>query len=243
MDTGLLANEKTGSIVKDNFGSLWQTFITLFQFVTLDSIASVYTPLIMERPLLMFYFFPILFLVSLALMNVVNAIIVEGALTRAQGDREMQRRMQKEQIKKSIPKIYAAFDKLDSDGEGTLEFKEILDNHSVMTELADTLELEAGQSQIFNSSAFLLEFFDNLDVGGTGHITKEEFVEGLLLASLSHVPTEVMQILKLQRLGRNKLELLEEAVSDIKKSLSDMATRNALAVARVRSAEERKVRM
>ena len=44
----------------------------LTQFVTVDSIASVYLPLIRQNPWLMFYFIPLILVVSISLMNLAS---------------------------------------------------------------------------------------------------------------------------------------------------------------------------
>ena len=64
------------------------TMITLSQFVTQDSIAAIYSPLIKARPVLVLYFLALLFIVSIALMNLVTAVLVEGALEHARQEKE-----------------------------------------------------------------------------------------------------------------------------------------------------------
>ena len=43
--------------------------LTLVQFVTMDSIAAVYYPLVVERPWLAVFFMPVMVLISVGLMN------------------------------------------------------------------------------------------------------------------------------------------------------------------------------
>lgn len=68
-DPDLLQDSDTGPIVVNHFGTLMQAILTLGQFVTLDSIAAVYYPLIMVRPWLLMYFLPVMVLISVGLMN------------------------------------------------------------------------------------------------------------------------------------------------------------------------------
>ena len=51
--------------------SLFPVGIVRLQFMTLDSIAGIYFPLIMAKPVLFFFFAPILWLMGVALMNLV----------------------------------------------------------------------------------------------------------------------------------------------------------------------------
>ena len=60
------------------FLGLNRSLLTLLQFVTLDDIADVYYPLVLERPYLCAFFFPILIFISIGLMNLVTAALVEN---------------------------------------------------------------------------------------------------------------------------------------------------------------------
>lgn len=66
-------SQETEFIVTEYFDSLGKTVMTLMQFVTLDSLATIYFPLIVARPVLLCYFLPILVFVSIGLMNLVTA--------------------------------------------------------------------------------------------------------------------------------------------------------------------------
>ena len=60
-------------LVETNFFGLNRSLLTLLQFVTLDDIADVYFPLVLEKPYLCAFFFPILIFISIGLMNLVTA--------------------------------------------------------------------------------------------------------------------------------------------------------------------------
>ncbi|CAK9050610.1 Voltage-dependent T-type calcium channel subunit alpha-1H (Low-voltage-activated calcium channel alpha1 3.2 subunit) (Voltage-gated calcium channel subunit alpha Cav3.2) [Durusdinium trenchii] len=55
-DSTLKADTLTGPIIEKSFSSLWISFWTLTQFVTMDSIASIYIPLIEKKWELSIYF-------------------------------------------------------------------------------------------------------------------------------------------------------------------------------------------
>jgi len=65
------------------FEDLGGTMLTLIQFVTMDSIGAIYRPLTIAKPSLIIYFSLFLLLVSVALMNLVTAIIVDHAVQQS----------------------------------------------------------------------------------------------------------------------------------------------------------------
>ena len=73
-DPVLLQEEATRPIIEYHFGTLPRATLTLLQFVTMDAIANVYYPLIVQRPILLIYFLPLLMFLSIALMNLVTAV-------------------------------------------------------------------------------------------------------------------------------------------------------------------------
>merc|ERR1719336_395230 len=83
-------NENGTKESEEYFASLWLTMLTLLRIATLDGGWDVYGPFVAERPALSLYFFPLLLMLSIGLMNLVLAIIVEGAFDQANADRELQ---------------------------------------------------------------------------------------------------------------------------------------------------------
>ena len=72
-DAILTTDPTTEHIVQHHFGSLSMTMLTLAQFVTLDSIADIYRPLVYLKPALVVYFSGIILVLSISLMNLVTA--------------------------------------------------------------------------------------------------------------------------------------------------------------------------
>merc|ERR1719419_1028970 len=94
--------------------------LTLLQFVSLDSIAAVYFPLIKEKWYLVFYFGPIMLLVSISLMNLVTATIVEHAMQQAKDDKDAYRQAQVQKVRDLTPIFRSFFHMLDQDSDGNV---------------------------------------------------------------------------------------------------------------------------
>eukprot|EP00913_Durusdinium_trenchii_P018735 g17605.t1 len=211
-DAHLLHHPLTRPIVMENFGSLPRSILTLLQFATADSIAQVYFPLIMERPGLVLFFMPILLIFSIALMNLVTAVLVEHALEHAAHEAESERLKTKQKIKEpcgdaALPALLDIFQKLDTDESGCITREEI-ENVSLdmlPPKLLETVSVDS-----------MSDLFDLLDVDGGGQLTQSEFVEGLLNLVLLDVPIWTLQSLKLLRLIRNVTTQIDEDLKSIK---------------------------
>jgi len=90
----------TADVVAEYFPDIPVAMLTLLQFVCMDSIGSIYRPLILQDPMLIIFFLPFILVVSIALMNLVNAVIVEGAIEQGKTDRESQSRYKQQAFKK-----------------------------------------------------------------------------------------------------------------------------------------------
>merc|ERR1711998_719611 len=83
-------NEEFRRLASSRFCDLPTIMLTLISFVNADSIASIYEPLILADWTLTFYFVPFICVVTIALMNVVTATIVEEAIEQSKVNDEFQ---------------------------------------------------------------------------------------------------------------------------------------------------------
>ena len=195
-------NPTTGPIITNHFSSLGMTMMMLTQFVTMDSIASVYKPLILQEPLLLLYFLPLGAIVSIALMNLITAVLVEGALESARQDREEERKMESITTKQMLPEIVRIFETLDADGNGEIDIEEMArfdkpgkgGGSGVNRRILDRAAVDSME-----------ELFTILDVDSSGRVSRMEFEEGLLNIFLREVPVSSLQILKMIRLLRDSI--------------------------------------
>eukprot|EP00930_Biecheleria_cincta_P060012 TRINITY_DN45711_c0_g1_i1.p1 TRINITY_DN45711_c0_g1~~TRINITY_DN45711_c0_g1_i1.p1 ORF type:complete len:589 (+),score=70.99 TRINITY_DN45711_c0_g1_i1:57-1823(+) len=207
-DASLLEGNTAG-IVQNQFNSLSQTMLTLSEFVTLDNMAEVYIPLILAKPVLSIYFVVIILGISIALMNLVTAVLVEGALSFSNQDQELAKKLWKAEIMSYYPLIAKAFSDLDKDNSGNITIEEIED-----------FDLELLPQRLFDSASItsLRDVFDLLDSEGDGVISQEEFVEGLLNILLFDVDPSTFQILNILRTVRTKLGEVQKEITRVQTS-------------------------
>ncbi|CAK0852900.1 unnamed protein product [Prorocentrum cordatum] len=210
------------SIAAHQYDTLGGSMRTLMQFMTLDSVATIYRPLIFAKPWLLVYFLVFLLLGPIALMNIVTAaatattrghgvvvrtpaaagawprIMVESSLRTANEDQEAKKAWENVRRKNMMPKLRNMFLTLDTSGDGEVDLEEVL---NAPTEIKEAMQHIVGLDQ-------LEEVFHLLDYDGSGSVDIEEFVEGIL-RSQGEKPSELFVILKqgkaiLNRSGRDE---------------------------------------
>jgi len=195
-------DEAVAELVQIHFCSLPLIMLSLVQFVNADSIAGLYFPLIAQKPALAIYFGSLILLVSLALMNLVTALVVEDAISSARMDDEMTAIYNKRKMKKLKPSLGLMFRNLDKTNDGTIAIDEILnairDGINVPRDLQDYVTEDR-----------IVDLFDAFDGDGDGKLTEIEFIDGLSKLVLADVPVETMQILHLLRSSLAKMEQME----------------------------------
>ncbi|CAE7509764.1 CACNA1H, partial [Symbiodinium sp. CCMP2456] len=209
---------ETQALIEDRFSSLGMTMMTLTQFVTVDSIASVYLPLIRQNPWLMFYFVPLILVVSISLMNLVTASLVEAALEHARQEKEEEKKLASVAAKNMLPDIVKLFDQLDADRSGFLVIQEMKDFETeglVPPELLDKASVES-----------MSELFQQLDVDESGRVNREEFIEGLLDIFLREVPVYSIQATKMLRLVRESQLKVEADIRSLQDQLGTKTERS-----------------
>eukprot|EP00929_Paragymnodinium_shiwhaense_P074749 TRINITY_DN38258_c1_g1_i1.p1 TRINITY_DN38258_c1_g1~~TRINITY_DN38258_c1_g1_i1.p1 ORF type:complete len:772 (-),score=183.14 TRINITY_DN38258_c1_g1_i1:307-2622(-) len=212
-------DEEFKAVVDQYFPDLVTTMLSLSQFITLDNVVYLYTPLVMKDPALVPFFLSMLVVLSIVLMNLVTAVIVNSALEQAMQDKDLLKNAADSKKKKLVKKMREVFFRLDEDNSGEVsraEIQSISDaDREILTELM--------------GSADPVEIFDALDVDGSGDLGIEEFIDGLWQVSISNAPIEVkrmerqVEVMRKQLWSIGQLQAsLADAVADIQDSVCGM---------------------
>jgi len=181
-----------------NFDTIGDAMITLMQFMTLDSVAAIYRPLISSNFWLTFYFLIFVLLGPIALMNIVTAIMVESSLRTANEDQEAKKAWETMRKKNMMPKLKSLFETLDTSHDGFVDFEELTgappDIKEAMQHIVGLDELE--------------EVFSLMDYDGSGVIDIEEFVDGIM-RSQADKPSELFVLVKQGKAILDRLQGLE----------------------------------
>ena len=153
--------------------------------------------MIPHKPFTLSVFFILFILVvSISLMNLVTAVIVEGSLDQASEDKEVNSAYKAAEMKKLIPQIKELFIKMDADQSGELELDEVL-NADIETqeELAKVMEMDD-----------LQELFEILDIDSSGSLDVDEFVDGITKLVTSDAPMDQLRMQKSLNIVRNDVK-------------------------------------
>lgn len=194
----------------NNFADFMDAIMTLLQIFSLDSIGAIYKPIVKHNFVMVFYFISVLLLLSIALMNLVTAVMVNSSLDQATQDKEALKAWESARRAKQIDHLKAMFLTLDEDGSGEL----------TMDEINNAPEETQQQLKEIVATDDLRELFDMLDYDGGGTIGVEEFCDGILKAT-----TRSTGILELGRLVKQCSDTLQN-------------TREAIAILRMKDMKE-----
>ncbi|CAK0806791.1 unnamed protein product, partial [Prorocentrum cordatum] len=144
-------------------------------------------------------------IVSISLMNLVTALMVDNAMSQSVQDKEAEQAWEAASKKKAIPKLKEMFLDLDEDGSGCLELEEL---QNAPEDLKDQLRQIAKMEDCE-------ELFHSLDYDGSGSIDVEEFCDGVLKASQENKPLELLRLARqctaIHQSTKEALQLIQES--------------------------------
>jgi len=161
--------------MSDYFGSLPQSMYTLFKVMTMETWADIarYVASIYPGAEIFFVFY--IFCTSLAVMNVVVAVIVQNTCVHAKERQEDMRSVQEKKDASAMLKILEVFKTADRQDTGQITKKEFLAAMQIPSVMQLMHEVQIDVRQVET-------LFDVLDYNNSGTLDSEEFVEGIMLA-------------------------------------------------------------
>eukprot|EP00929_Paragymnodinium_shiwhaense_P096636 TRINITY_DN58281_c0_g3_i3.p1 TRINITY_DN58281_c0_g3~~TRINITY_DN58281_c0_g3_i3.p1 ORF type:complete len:619 (-),score=155.35 TRINITY_DN58281_c0_g3_i3:197-2053(-) len=192
-------------VVEEFFSSLPITILTLTQFITLDNVVYIYVPLIRQDWTLAIYFLAVGMVVSIVLMNLVTAVIVNSAMEQAMHDKDVVKTLAEQQKKKLVKDLREVFRRLDEDGSGEVSREEIQTISAADQEVLTQLM----------GSADPVEIFDALDVDGSGDIGIDEFIDGIWQVFVSKAPIEMKRMERQVEYIRKQLWQTSSGLGDL----------------------------
>lgn len=189
---------------KENVERYWNTLpkimMTLVQFITLDNASGIYTPMIHDDVWLVFFFLPFLLVVSIILMNLITAVIIDAFLENSKRDQETRRLWNEQRMHQLRPQLRNIFQALDADDSGLVSLDELKDApREVQNELATILNVDS-----------LSDLFHALDADGSNEVSIEEFFEGMAWLICNNHALDITRNLALLRLIKRDLEELKD---------------------------------
>jgi len=172
--------------VQYEFRHFMDAGMLMMQVASFDNICGVYRPMTKQSTPIFLFFWLAILIFSIALMNLITAIIVEGSMSMAAQDKEVAKMLLASKKKKQMENLKVMFRELDEDGSGEVSQDEITqapeDVLEHLTEIAGTDDIPA--------------LFEMLDYDGGGTLEVDEFCEGVFKATTSSKPMEIDRMVK-----------------------------------------------
>eukprot|EP00746_Dinoflagellata_sp_MGD_P012496 gnl/MRDRNA2_/MRDRNA2_126695_c0_seq1.p1 gnl/MRDRNA2_/MRDRNA2_126695_c0~~gnl/MRDRNA2_/MRDRNA2_126695_c0_seq1.p1 ORF type:complete len:1395 (+),score=246.95 gnl/MRDRNA2_/MRDRNA2_126695_c0_seq1:277-4185(+) len=115
---------------QERFRSTVAAMVSLFQIMTLDEWYAIVGPLFGWSWWPYIFFIVYIAICALALMNLVTAVVVDGAMTQSEAETlaEQERKAFEEHVNKMVSEMEFIFNSFDQDGNGKLSLQEFVDN-------------------------------------------------------------------------------------------------------------------
>jgi Ca2+-binding EF-hand superfamily protein len=201
-------------IIVEHWGSIPRSMLTLLLFIPWPT-ASIFLPMCRHKPALIFFFLCYMLLVSVALMNLVTAIIVQTSFEQAASDKHVAKLHKAGLVQKLMPELREMFLKLDDNGDGAIsldEFGKCPDK--VREKLCD----------LFNTDD-LVELFEILDVDGSGSVSIDEFCDEMTKLSTTVESVEHIRLMKQMHIIRNEVMTNQNNSTNIMQMLYGLSER------------------
>lgn len=210
-------NEEFVHLVETHWSSLPAVMLTLLQFVCHES--EIFRPLVELDVreggcLLLIYFVGVVLILPIVLLNLVTAIIVNGAMEGAMADKEAQQLYDDRLKTKMVKQLKVMFSRIDQDGSGELSLEELMTVN------------EADLAVLCNLTSFtnVEDLFAAVDLDGSGRVTIDVFCDGIHQAAVSKVPIETQKMARqIDSMSREvkRRKAVEECTQDLLRQVQE----------------------
>jgi hypothetical protein len=153
-----------------SFSSVPQSMFILFQLVTLEGWPGIYEEASEGHPAMWVFFILFIFVANMVMLNMMTGVIVENVLTIARDEEKDRDRIEQQKRSAAMTKLKRVFELLDQDESGMLcrEELEFLNEDQDAQDQLKGLNIPTAQ---------IMKLFDQMDFGGSGEISLEEFID------------------------------------------------------------------
>jgi len=210
------------------FSSVMASNLTFMQqLIAGDSWGEITIPLIEEYPYLIIYFAGVMMTVSLGIMNLITAIIVDRAAEARQDSLRAMAEKKDQDFRDAAEDLVRLFRDIDVDCNGTICKSELMEGFDTNQQFADTLRVMDVRKEDMET------VFNIMDEDGSGDINYKEFAQQLhkmkthdshtLLIFIKFYVTEIRRKLS------DQISLLEDEIKrDFDAVTSSLCQRNAM---------------
>jgi len=207
-NSSLMEDPGAAVVIQENFRSLPVAMVTLVQFANADAIVDVYKPIVEKEWQLGLYFGFVWLVLTIKMMNLITAVIVDNAINQSDEDREIELDNKRKMLRRLKPDIEGVFRDIDKQQKRKLSLSELRSGLKNII-AASTKDLPADLRKILDSGQ-IVEVCDYLDVDRSGEVDESEFIDGILSLMLQTVPIETTQMLQLLRSQSETLRWIQK---------------------------------
>lgn len=176
----------TDPFYNEYFGSMPRTAFTLLQF-TMEFQPDICRQSWQDGTALTLFFIVYTCFTNLTILNIIGSIIVDTIMTKSSDMNIAARaKAEAEKDREQAKELRARFASVDADNDGALELQEVTRSSS-FSNILESVGLDMHYAQ---------EFFEVLDTDGSGRVSVEEFIEGVMRVQK---PPQAKHLLQVER--------------------------------------------
>jgi len=198
----------------NGFGSIFAASLTLWQqIVAGDAWGAISIPLVEAAPWTAAILFSILITISLGVLNLILAVIVERAAEARENDQEQKLKRKQQERVKSMEELVVLCANMDVNNNGMVSFAELLQGYDSLPEFKRLMEVMDIKREDMET------VFHVLDSDGSGEVSYLEFCSNLG-AFFRRDPVIMQSLVKYSVIEVRKI--LEQDILDVLNEHTDM---------------------